>query len=209
MEGHHQQVHEAAQGIHQCRALADVEEIVRVGIGGEADQSHQGHPLVAKHRCDGDLLHGPVRSETEVAEDAFGIEPGVEAVVVGVIVGEVQVSEPGVLEPRRQPGWRGEGIAVRRGLGLLRRRGLFAGFGALVESLAVVSGGGPHLYDQPESERTPSKFPTTRSPLSSESTWAKVCRPLSGGIPSGRVRVPRLMSPVNASRTETGIVDDS
>jgi hypothetical protein len=59
----------------------------------------------------------------------------------------------------------------------------------------------PHLTVTAESPSTPSKFPTTRSPVSAGRARSIRPRPLSGGTPPGSVSVPRLMSPTKARRT--------
>ena len=55
-----------------------------------------------------------------------------------------------------------------------------------------------HLSDVPVSASTPSKFPTTRSPVRAGRAASSSPRPLSGGTPSAAWRCPRLMSPTKA-----------
>ena len=185
-----------ADRVYHCGATLDVEQVVRVGIGGKPDQRDGREAISAPDAVHGNLADGTIQANSQCSERRLGRLPPGRSQIIGVIVREVHVREPCIDQPRRQHCGCTEGVAVRAGPD--RNRISFQ----------------PPATFFSRAERDEAFHRTCRyrqgrlrsfRPRDHRSGWGLARRssawPLSGGTPSGRVVVPRLMSPTNASLT--------
>jgi hypothetical protein len=112
MEGDDQQVHQRPHRVHHLRAARNVEQIVGERVGREADQAHRRHAVAPPDGIDGDPPQRPVHPKAEAVEQALGRLAAGRSVVVGVVVGEVEVGEPRLDQPGGERGRRAEGVAA-------------------------------------------------------------------------------------------------
>ena len=113
VEGDDQQIHQRPERVHHRRAPRDVQQIVGVRIGGEAEQADRREAVAAADGVDRDPAERAIEAEAQAVEDPLGRRASRRPVIVGVVVGQVEVGEARVHQAGGQRGRRAERVAAR------------------------------------------------------------------------------------------------